>query len=157
MEDWIKELGEFVCPPPDKTELFQIPPPPVNKGVKGWYKHTEESKSKITGRPPGFKPSQEWREQKSLEMIGEKNHFYGKKHNQKTKDKIIQRHYKWWKFVSPTGEIVEEYTTLRAFCVKYSLERKSLYNVFIGKVNHHKGWTVAKPSTKLPTDPPDAP
>lgn len=146
MEDWIKDLREFVCEPPDPSEFFQTPKsvPPVNKGAKGWYKHTEESKSKITGRPPGFKPSQEWREQKSSQMIGENNHFYNQKHTQETKEKIIQRHYKMWKFVSPTGEIVEEYTTLRKFCEKYSLDRKSLHNVINKKASHHKGWTVAE-------------
>ena len=138
-EDWIKDLREFVCEPPDKSEFFQTPLPPVNKGAKGWFKHTEESKSKITGRPPGFNQSEEWRKQKSLQMIGNSN---GRIHSQETKEKIIQRHYKMWKFVSPTGEIVEEYTTLRKFCEKYSLDRKSLHNVINRKANHHKGWTV---------------
>lgn len=77
-------------------------------------------------------------------MIGENNHFYNQKHTQETKEKIIQRHYKMWKFVSPTGEIVEEYTTLRKFCEKYSLDRKSLHNVINKKASHHKGWTVAE-------------
>jgi hypothetical protein len=144
-EQWIKDLREFVCDSPDPDEFFQIPKsiPPVNKGMKGLYKHTEESKAKITGRPPGFNQSEEWKQQKSSQMIGDRNHFHSQKHTQETKDKIIQRHYKVWKFVSPTGETIEEYTTLREFCRKYSLERKSLHNVINGKAKHHKGWTVA--------------
>lgn len=142
MEDWIKDLQEFVCEPPDESEFFQQPLPPLNKGVKGLYKHTVESKSKITGRPSGFNQSEEWKEEMSSQMTGKNNPFYGQTHNQETKEKIIQRHYKLWEFVSPTGEIVEENTTLRKFCEKYSLDRKSLTRVINGEAKQHKGWTV---------------
>ena len=144
-EQWIIDLRNFVCEPPDPDEYFQTPRsvPSTTKGMKGLFKHTEKTKEKITGRPPGFNHSKEWKIQKSMQMTGDRNHFYGQKHTQETKDKIIRRHYKVWKFVSPTGEIVEEYTTLREFCRKYSLERKSLFNVINGKAKDHKGWTVA--------------
>lgn len=144
-EQWIIDLRNFVCDPPDPDEFFQTPKsvPSTTKGMKGLFKHTEETKAKITGRPPGFNHSEDWKRQKSTQMIGDRNHFHGQKHTQKTKDKIIQRHYKVWKFVSPTGETVEEYTTLREFCRKYSLTFKSLLNVINGKAKQHKGWTVA--------------
>jgi group I intron endonuclease len=106
--------------------------------------HTEESKEKIRNTHIGRIWSDELKLKKANSMRGDDNHFYGKKHTQKTKDKIIKRHYKMWRFISPTGEIVEEYTTLRKFCEKYSLDRKSLHNVINRKASNHKGWTVAE-------------
>ena len=117
----------------------------ASKGVRNVMygkTHTQEAKDKISLTHKGRKYTDEWKTYKSLSMKGSDNHFYGETHTQETKDKIIQRHYKVWKFVSPTGEIVEEYSTLREFCRKYSLDRKSLHNVINGKTKHHKGWTV---------------
>lgn len=106
--------------------------------------HTEEAREKIRNTHIDRTWDDELKLKKSNSMKGEDNHFYGKTHNEDTKEKIIKRHYKMWRFVSPTGEIVEEYTTLRKFCEKYSLDRKALYNVIKGKAKHHKGWTVLK-------------
>jgi hypothetical protein len=70
---------------------------PWNKGKRGLFQHTEESKSKITGRPKGFVQTDEWKENKSKSMRGNNNHFYGKNHtdevrkNHAIKEKIIRK------------------------------------------------------------------
>jgi hypothetical protein len=99
---------------------------PWNKGLIGVYEHSEETKKKITGRPPGFNHSNKWKENKSLSMKGDDNHFYGKKHNQDTKQKITARHRKNYKFVSPTGEIWEEFTTIKEFARKLNKCTKTI-------------------------------
>lgn len=42
----------------------------------------------------GHKPSEESRRKMSLSRLGSKNHFYGKIHSEKTKDKIRAAHWK---------------------------------------------------------------
>jgi 23S rRNA A1618 N6-methylase RlmF len=124
---------------------------PWNKGKRGLFQHTEESKSKITGRPKGFVQTDEWKENKSKSMRGNNNHFYGKNHTDEVREKITQSkkklYEKTYQFVSPIGEIVKETTTLREFCRKYNLDRKSLTNVINKIAKHHKGWTLYEPST----------
>jgi hypothetical protein len=125
---------------------------PWNFGLSGVFQHTEESKSKITGRPGGFVHTDEWRENKSNSMRGSSNHFYGKNHTHEVRKKITQSkrklYAKTYQFISPIGEIVEETVTLREFCRKYNLDRKSLTNVLNKKAKHHKGWTLYEPATR---------
>jgi hypothetical protein len=99
---------------------------PWNKGKTGLYKHSEETKKLITGRPPGFTMSEKtksiWREQRK----GKGNSFYGKTHTEEANKKITARHRKHYKFVSPTGEIFERYTTIREFCREMKISRSTL-------------------------------
>ena len=77
---------------------------------------------------------------------GEKNCMFNKKHTTKTKEKMLKRKReifaKTYHLISPEKEEIFITTTLREFCRKYGLERKSLTNVIKRKSRHHKGWTV---------------
>lgn len=99
---------------------------PWNKGKTGLYKHTEETKKLITGRPAGFNHSEEWKEQKSESMRGKYNHFCGKTHTEDVKRKITARHRKWYRFVSPKGEVWEEFTTISAFARMIGRDRTTI-------------------------------
>ena len=117
--------------------------------------HTEETKRKLSESHKGITPSEESRKKMSESRKGitlseetrKKMSLFkrGKKwgcHSEETKEIMKQRHYKMWKFVSPTDEIVEEYTNLTEFCKKYSLDRSKLSELARGKRNYYKGWKV---------------
>ena len=92
-----------------------------------WYgkKHTEKTKNKL-------------RELNS----GSNNYFYGKKHKEETREKMSARHNKLLRFMSPSGEIIEETTTLRKFCEKYNLSREGMSKVIKGEQKQSKGWSM---------------
>lgn len=77
---------------------------------------------------------------------GERNGMFNKKHTTKTKEKMLKRKReifaKTYHLISPEKEEIFITTTLREFCRKYGLERKSLTNVIKRKSKHHKGWTA---------------
>lgn len=79
-------------------------------------------------------------------LPGEKNGMFNKKHTDQTKSKMLKRKRelfaKTYHLISPEKEEVLVKTTLREFCRKYGLDRKSLTSVLKGKASHHKGWTV---------------
>ena len=79
-------------------------------------------------------------------LPGERNGMFGKNHKEETKNKMLERKRqlfaKTYHLISPEKEEIIVKTTLREFCRKYGLERKSLTNVIKGKSSHHKGWTV---------------
>jgi hypothetical protein len=73
-----------------------------------------------------------------------------RKIKEKRKDQIITQEHKnsisnafnkEYCFISPSGEIVKEITTLSKFSKKYNLNKSCLSNLLNGKRNHHKGWT----------------
>ena len=99
-----------------------------------WYgkNHTEETKNKL----------------RELNR-GSNNHFYGKNHKEETKKKMSARHNKLLKFVSPSGEIIEEITTLRKFCEKYNLSREGMSKLIKGEQNQSKGWTIPPSYDKI--------
>ena len=135
-DDFIDDDGSCYIP------YTQNNPPSWNAGTVGLYKHTEESKKKITGRPGGFTITEEQRVQMSDARKGKRNHFYGKTHTPEAKNSIIARHYKLIEYRNPAGDIVREHTTMRKFCEKYNLDRKSLHLLSKGKAKQHKGWTL---------------
>lgn len=47
---------------------------------------------------------------------------------------------KWYRMVSPTGEVFEG-KNLKEFCKERGLTVSLVYLVFGGKAKHHKGWT----------------
>ena len=104
---------------------------PWNKGKRGLYQHTEESKKKITGRPPGFRHTDEWKNKKSNAMRSENNHFSGKKHTEEANERIISRHKKHYRFTSPSGEVWIEYTTIRGFSRKIEVSRDIIRNKWL--------------------------
>ena len=53
MEELIKDLQSFDPGVPDPSEFIQTPPP--SPRLKGWYKHTEETKRKISIAKKGHK------------------------------------------------------------------------------------------------------
>ena len=79
---------------------------------------------------------------------GEKHPMFNKKHTDETKQKMLKRNRemfsKEYRLISPEGNLIIEKTTLREFCRKYGLDRKSLTDVIKGKAKHHKGWTIPK-------------
>lgn len=110
---------------------------PWNKGKRGLYKHSEETKKLITGRPPGFTMSEKtksiWREQRK----GEGNSFYGKTHTEEANKKITARHKKHYRFISPDGKVWERCTTIREFCREVKITRYTL----------KREWTVVELTT----------
>lgn len=60
-------------------------------------------------------------------VLGDKNGFYGKTHNEDTKDKIRKAKYKNIKITFPDGTIKEELTTLDEIAKKYNLHMKTVY------------------------------
>ena len=120
------------------------------KGEKnGMYckTHTDEAKEKIRNVHIGRIWSDELKLKKANSMKGENNHFYNKTHNKETKEKIIERHRKLYKLITPKGEVIEEYCTIRELCRKYDLERKQLSDLISKKKKTYKGWTVPVVST----------
>jgi hypothetical protein len=112
-------------------------------GISGSLR-TNETKEKIRCALKGKKLTEN-RKQKISEarkgrFKGSENPSYGRKLTEEDKKKIIQKHYRYYTFMSPNGELVEEYTTVREFCRKYNLEKKSLSMVISGKFKQHKGW-----------------
>lgn len=79
-------------------------------------------------------------------LPGERNGMFNKQHTDETKEKMLKRKRKLfaktYHLISPEGNEITITTTLREFCRKYNLERKSLTKVIKGKASHHKRWTV---------------
>jgi hypothetical protein len=131
-----------------------------NKNPMFGKNHSQEVKDKISNLKKGKTHSDESKRKMSESHKGEKNYFYGKSHSQETKDKISKAntgkpcseerkqnissfHNKLLRLLSPSGEIVEEITTIRKFCEKYNLDRKEISKVIKGKLQQFKGWSVS--------------
>ena len=121
--------------------------------------HSQETRDKISQANTGRVVSVEVRNEMSKRLKGENNPFYGKTHSQEAIDKIIKAntgktcpeerkqkissfHNKLLRLLSPSGEIVEEITTIRKFCEKYNLDRKEISKVIKGELHQFKGWSV---------------
>ena len=144
-----------------------------NKNPMFGKTHSQEARDKISEANTGRVVSIEVRKKMSELHKGENNYFYGKRHSQETKDKISEAntgktcpeerkqkissfHNKLLRLLSPSGEIVEEITTIRKFCEKYNLDRKEISKVIKGELHQFKGWSV--PIDELAQEhSPDAP
>ena len=104
---------------------------------------SEESRKKMSESRKGKTLPEETRKKMSLSKKGKKWGY----HSEEAKERIIQRHYKIWKFICPTGETVEEYTTLSEFCRKYSLDRVRLGKLTKEKIKQYKGWRFISSSS----------
>ena len=121
--------------------------------------HSQEARDKISQANTGRVVSVEVRNEMSKRLKGENNPFYGKTHSQEARDKIIKAntgktcpeerkqkissfHNKLLRLLSPSGEIVEEITTIRKFCEKYNLDRKEISKVIKGELHQFRGWSV---------------
>jgi len=141
----------------------------ISKAKKGKYvgdknpmfgkTHSQETRDKISEANTGRSHSLETRRKISEKIKGENNPFYGKTHSQEARDKISKArkgkscseelkqkisssHNKFLRLLSPSGEIVEEITTIRKFCEKYNLNRTEISKVIKGELHQHKGWSV---------------
>lgn len=112
-------------------------------------KHTEETRRKMCEKRKGNKPalgmkhSEEYKDRLKKEMLGKGNHFYGKTHTKEVREKLSSIHKKPLYFISPSGEIVEEFTTIRMFCKKYNLCRSCIMRLIKGKQKQYKGWSMS--------------
>jgi len=109
----------------------------------------ESTKRKISlslkGQNLGRKLTNDWKKK-----IKDNNAKYwqGKKHSQKTIDKIkkwrktqdMTLRMKSYKVISPDNQIFIVNYGLQKFCDKHMLTRSQLINVAKGRRNHHKGW-----------------
>jgi very-short-patch-repair endonuclease len=59
-------------------------------------KRSEETKKLISIRKIGTKRTEEERRKISIKTTGKGNPFYGKKHSEETKQKLRNKHKKWW-------------------------------------------------------------
>ena len=105
--------------------------------------HTLDQKEKWSIMRKGVKLSEE-----TKRKIGEFNK--GKILSNETIEKMVEKRKKTYKFVNPSGEVVEEHTTLTEFSKKYQLDFSALSKLFRGILKQHKGWTLYKPHTPLP-------
>jgi group I intron endonuclease len=130
-----------------------------NKNPMFGKNHSQQTKDKISEANKGKVISFEVRNEMSKRVKGENNPFYNKSHSQETKDKISKAnigkicqeehrnkissaHNKLLRFMSPSGEIIEEITTLRKFCEKYNLSREGMSKVMKGEQQQSKGWSM---------------
>ena len=105
-----------------------------------------------------FNQSEEWCEMMSHRFTGENNPFYGKTHNDESKARMRaaarNRHLttyaekqrqtgRAWKFIDPTGVLVEFTGSLNYFCKERGLNTGAMSQLNQGKVSHHKGWKKA--------------
>lgn len=104
-----------------------------------YKKHTEETKKKISEANKG-------------KYTGQKNPMYGKLHTEETKNKMSlkakniskDKNSCLYEFLSPTGEKIIEYTTIRDFASRHNLRADCLGKIILGKRKYHKGWTAKK-------------
>jgi hypothetical protein len=110
----------------------------------GFYgkQHTLEQKEKWSEIRKGVKLTEE-----TKRKIGEFNK--GKVLSTETIEKMIEYSRKKYKFISPIGELVEEYATLTELSKKYHLDTSALSKLVRGIIKQHKGWTLYKPHTPL--------
>ena len=121
--------------------------------------HSQEVKDNISKANSDRKRTEEEKKKMSENSIGKNNNFYGKNHSQETKKKLSEfnkgkicpeeikkkissAHNKLLRFMSPSGEIIEEITTLRKFCKKYNLSREGMSKVIKGEQQQSKGWSM---------------
>jgi group I intron endonuclease len=112
-------------------------------GISG-CKRSEELKEKMSKINIGKKASEKTRnkisESRKGRFKGKENPCYGRKLTEEEKKKIIQRHYRYYTFISPDNILIKEYTTIREFSRKYNLERTGVRNIVTGKWKQYKGW-----------------
>jgi len=126
--------------------------------MKGKF-HSEETKRKMSeiGKSKKHKPHTEEAKKKiSLskkgKYSGQNNPMYGRIHTEETKNKMSlkaktvqkDKNLCLYQFLSPTGEIIIENTTIRDFARKYNLRADCLGKVILGKRKSHQGWSAIK-------------
>ena len=121
--------------------------------------HSQEVRDNISKANSGRKRTEEEKKKMSENSKRKNNNFYGKYHSQETKKKLSElnkgkmcpeeikkkissAHNKLLRFRSPSGEIIEEITTLRKFCEKYNLSRDGMSKLIKGEQQQSKGWSM---------------
>ncbi|MFA5031200.1 MAG: GIY-YIG nuclease family protein [Patescibacteria group bacterium] len=123
------------------------------KSKEWWSNHPEVKKKRSKKTIERYEKYPEIKKQQREKMLGSKNPFYKKQHDEKSLQKmrsprsengrlnINKNHYtKSAILISPQGEKFE-IKGIAPFCKKYSLAPTSLCRVLQGKRKHHKGWT----------------
>jgi hypothetical protein len=101
-------------------------------GVSG-YKHSDDFKK--------------WQSNQKKNLTGELNPFYGKKHNEETKQKMSLdrkgkvRHYKKWIITHPDGS-EEVVFNMNKFCIDHNISFSNLHKVLRGLIKQHKGYKL---------------
>jgi hypothetical protein len=101
--------------------------------------HSQEQKEKWSKERRSVKLSKEHKRK-----ISEFNK--NKKLSEDTIKKIVDAKRKHYKFVSPSGEVVEEYTTLTNFSKQNKLDLSRLSQLSRGIIKQYNGWTLYEPS-----------
>lgn len=95
-----------------------------------------------------FQLSKEKMAESKKKLVGEKNHFFGRKHSDLTKAKMSnnwnrglrQHDRKQYRFIHVDGE---EFVGLRCeFCEKYKIHHKNVYKIVSGHQKTTKGWSI---------------
>jgi len=141
--DWIEDdINSY-------THTHTLPPvnngePPWNKGKTGLYKHSEETKIKLSelvkgknnpnyGKPSWNKGNPAWnRGIPQTEKVKEKLSKANKNNN-------IKYHYTIY---SIKENKTYETNSLKAFCKEYSLDRRPLSKTFTGERKQHMGFKI---------------
>ena len=97
-------------------------------------KHSLETKEKIAEKIKDRVISLETREKIS-------NLHKGKIVSQETIEKFRNNFKKNYFLISPLGEMIKEYDTMRRICKKYNLDQSAFIRVLNKKQKQHKGWT----------------
>jgi NUMOD3 motif len=103
-------------------------------GVSG-YKHTDEFRK--------------WQSEQKKNLTGELNPFYGKKHNEETKQKMREdrkgkvRHCKKWIVTYPDG-VEETVENMEKFCREHDISFSNLHKVVRGIIKQHKGYKLRR-------------
>lgn len=133
--------------------------------IGGVYRHSEESKLKISQKNKGRKVSKDWIEKMKKHNTGKKltlehrlkcsdalkGRTFTEEHKTKIGDSLkgkkcnhsrdVSKRYvaKAYKITSPEGEVYEV-LGLPEFCQLHKLTRSSMASVASGRQKHHKGW-----------------
>jgi len=110
---------------------------------------SQETKNKISKSNKGKKLSEENKRKLCEANIGNQ-YSKGKITSNSTKLKLRQALIGSWKITFDDGRIILDKFSIREFCKEYEYDRKSIYNVMIGKSKKHKDIVAVE---KLDTTP----
>lgn len=99
--------------------------------------HLEETKKLISEANKGKKWTKE-KKKKMREFMTGNQYRKGKTTSDETKIKLREAQTTNWKITFDDGRVIENKLSIREFCKKYGYDRKSIYNITVGKGKKHK-------------------